>query len=225
MLGIRFISRWVFRLVVIALILIIGGLLLIDPIAKSACERRIKDQTGLDVKIGSLQIGLINPRLTIENLVLYSQPEFGGGTMIDLPELHMEYDAAELRQGRLRLKLLRLHLAEMNVVIGKDGDHNFAALQRTAEERAREEREQHGGDPKLPGPGLQFGGIDMLNLTVGKFVRTDLRDPKATRQIDVDVRNEIFQDLKTKEDVVTKLSPIIVRTAAKFLMQSLFGGQ
>ncbi len=218
MLGIRFVSRWIFRTVVIVLILAIGAYLLIDPLAQSALERQLKEQTGLGVRIGDFQMELLNKRVTIEKLVLYNTAEFGGGPMLDVPEVHVEYDGSALGKGLLHLKLLRLNVAELHVVVDKEGRNNFDALRDYTEKRKADSGGIGKGD-------LEFGGIDMLNLTVGKFVKTDLRDPKNSQKIDVDIQNEIIPDIKTKEDLQTKLTPIILQRAATILLQSFLGGK
>lgn len=51
------------------------------------------------MRLGRLEIGLLNPKVTIENFVLYNAAEFGGAPMVDLPELHVEYDRPALREA------------------------------------------------------------------------------------------------------------------------------
>src|SRR5215218_3075556 len=107
----KFVFRWIFRLFILVLILVIAGILLLDTIAKAVAEYRIKRETGLDVKIGKLEIGILNPKVTIENFVIYNSAEFGGSPLIDMPELHVEYDRPALLSHKLHYKLVRLNLA------------------------------------------------------------------------------------------------------------------
>ncbi len=87
----KWLFRWLFRLLILLIVLVVAGVLLLNPIAKEITEYRIKRETGMDVKIGNLEVGILNPGVTIENLVLYNSAEFGGAPFIDLPELRVEY--------------------------------------------------------------------------------------------------------------------------------------
>ena len=69
--------KWLFRLVLVLVLLIVLLILFLDPIAKAVAERRIRDQTGLPVKIGKLSIGLRRPTLSIENFKLGNSPISG----------------------------------------------------------------------------------------------------------------------------------------------------
>ena len=73
--------KWLFRLALVLVLLIVLLILFRDPIAKGLVERRIRQQTGLPVKIGKLTVGLRRPTLFIENFKLGNSPDFGGATL------------------------------------------------------------------------------------------------------------------------------------------------
>ena len=104
---IKFAFRWAFRLLIVAIVLVIGLLLLKDTIAKNLAEQRIRRETGFDAKIGKLEVGLLSPKINIENFVLYNPAEFGGSPFLSVPDLHIEYNPDELAFRRLRLLDLR----------------------------------------------------------------------------------------------------------------------
>jgi len=54
--------RWAFRLFILLVVLVVAGILLLDTIVRAVAVNAIKRQTGLDVKIGKFEIGLLNPR-------------------------------------------------------------------------------------------------------------------------------------------------------------------
>src|SRR5881409_1564575 len=105
--------KWLFRLVLVLVLLIVLLIVFLDPIAKAVAERRIRDLTGLPVKIGKLSIGLKKPTLSIEKVKLGNSPEFGGSTFIDIPLLQIQYDLAALRSRRIHLNTVLFNLAEL----------------------------------------------------------------------------------------------------------------
>src|SRR5438477_199062 len=121
--------KWLFRLLLVFLLLIALLVLFLDPIAKSLTERQIRRQTGLDVTIGKLSIGLRNPTVTIENFKLINSPEFGDSLFMAIPQMLVQYDLQSLRSRKIHLDLVRLNLGELHVVQGKDGKTNLQALQ------------------------------------------------------------------------------------------------
>ena len=125
----RTIFRWLFRIAILLLVLGvlvgIGALLLKDSLARSLAEKNLRDSTGMDAKIARFDVGILTPTVNVEGLRIYNRPEFGGGSFLDLPELRLEYDPDLLREGKLRLKTVRLHTAEVTGVKGKDGKTNI----------------------------------------------------------------------------------------------------
>ena len=63
---IKFVFRWAFRLVLLAVVLAIGLLLLKDKIARNLVEERIRKDTGFEAKLGKLEFSLFSPRVTVE---------------------------------------------------------------------------------------------------------------------------------------------------------------
>ncbi len=205
--------KWGLRLVILLVVLLIAAALLFDTVVTSLAESRIREATGLDVKIGKLEIGLIHPILTLENFKVYNTAEFGGALLIDLPELHLEYDRDDWNAGRVHLKLVRLNLAELHLVKSQAGRTNFmelfTKLEATELRKARQTK-------------VVFAGVDTLNLTLGKVIRTDLGQSSPPLEYDFRVKNQIYTDLKTEQDVQTKLLPVIVRAGVAYLTQGLF---
>ncbi|MDB6124306.1 MAG: hypothetical protein JWQ71_3299 [Pedosphaera sp.] len=201
----KFVFRWIFRLFILVLILVIAGILLLDTIAKAVAEYRIKHKTGLDVKIGKLEVGILNPKITIENFIVYNSAEFGGSPLIDMPELHVEYDRNALFSHKLHYKLVRLNLAQVNIVENKNGQVNIDVLQK---------RTQIAG---LPGTSTnrnsnyQFTGIDTLNFTLGKMNFMSMKQPTQVDELKMDMRNEVLTDIKSEKDLSAVLIVIMLK--------------
>jgi hypothetical protein len=134
--------------------------------------------------------------VTIEHLKLYNRPEFGGTLFLDIPELHIEVDAIELARRRLHITVLRLNLAELNVVRNESGQTNLFSLKNNSRSRTLQSVL-----PKDIPPDLDFTGIDVLNLTLGKAKYVDLKTPKNNREIRVDLQNQVFKNVKSEADL------------------------
>ena len=181
--------KWLFILLFVAIAVIVGLLLSKDAIGKAAAEQQIRAQTGMDVKIGRFSIGLLSPVVTIENFKLYNTPEFGGTPFLDIPELHLEYDRAAFARRQLRITLLRLNLAELTLVRNDRGKTNIASFA-AAPARAVKTTNM-----------VQFIGVDVMNLSVGKAHFIDLINPSKNREFNANLQNQVFRNVKTTGDL------------------------
>lgn len=216
----KFIFRWAFRLFLLFIVLLVAAVLLMNTIIKSVLENRIREQSGRDVKIGNLDLSLLNSRLTIENFKLYNTAELGGGPFLELPELHIELDREALSRRELHFKLIRLHLAELNIVqsqSGRGGIAQFPQLNPQALTNQVIHTRPRQGDQ------LQFAGIDTLNLTLGRIKQIDLRQPANSREYPLGVTNRVFTDIRNERDLQIKLLPLLFQTAGPLLYQ-IYGG-
>ena len=184
--------KWLFILIFLVVALIVGLLLSKDAIAKAAAEQQIRAQTGMEVKIGSFSIGLLSPVVTIENLKLYNTPEFGGTPFLDVRELHVEFDRAALAQRKLHITFLRLNLAELTVVRNDLGRTNIISPGKL----------QSSHLPGLRGADhIEFDGVDVANLSLGKARFLDLNHPRNNREFKANLQNQIFRNVKTAGDL------------------------
>jgi uncharacterized protein involved in outer membrane biogenesis len=195
----KFAFRWAFRLLILAIVLAVAAILLKDTIAKSLLEQRIRSETGIEVKIGKLEVGLFTPVFHIEDLILYHPPEFGGSPFVNVPELHVEYDREALARHRLHFQLVRLNLAELNVVQKADGVSSIqalaAVLKNTLETRTKE---------------YEFQGIDILNISLGKYTVTNLKPPRSVQEKRIGIKNEIIPNVRSINDLSGLLVKILL---------------
>jgi uncharacterized protein involved in outer membrane biogenesis len=203
--------RWLIRLfvtlVILLIVLVVVAVLLKDVIAKSIAERNLRDTTGLDARISKLEVGLSTPTVNLEGLKLYNTADFGGSTFLDLPELRMEYVPDDVRTGKLRFKTVRLHLSEVHVVRNKNGRTNIEMLQKETRKKST------GGKEKTDKPGVDFGGIETLYLTIGKIHITDERDPRNNDVIDIGLKDEVGKNLKTEAEITQWFQMVMLRRA------------
>jgi hypothetical protein len=208
----KFFLRWAIRLFIVFAVLLVGLVLLKDTLLKRLTEYRLRSQTGLEVRIGRFEARLSGPSLVVQDFKVYNSAEFGGSALVDIPELRVECNTAQLALGKLHLTLLRLHLNEVNIVQSKDGRTNLVVLK----ERLQRKRGGQSSD-KNRGMGLAFQGIDTLNLTVGKVKYSSLRKPSSNLEFDVGLKNELLTNVKSMEDLSGLLLKVIFRHGLNIL--------
>ncbi|MBM3832190.1 MAG: hypothetical protein FJ403_02715 [Verrucomicrobia bacterium] len=191
----RFLFRWAFRLFLILVVVVVALVLLKDALCKSLAEHRLRAETGLDARIGKLEIGLLHPTLTIENLKLYNTAEFGGSPFVDLPELHLEASPRAFASQRLQFRLVRVSLNELNIVESKDGRTNIIGLLGQLETIVST------NSAKETVLGFPFDGIDTLNLTLGKIKYLSMKKPGKSTEVDLGLKNKIVTGVKSVEDL------------------------
>src|SRR5882724_3148546 len=133
----KFFFRWLFRLLILLIVLLVAGVLLLDTIVREIAEYRLSRLTGLEVKIGSVNVGILDPRITVEHLVLYNNADFGGSPLLDMPELHAEYVRPTLFSSKPHFRLIRFNLARLNIVEDTRGNVNLDVLEKRLQSPAR----------------------------------------------------------------------------------------
>ncbi|MFM1768366.1 MAG: hypothetical protein RJA22_895 [Verrucomicrobiota bacterium] len=143
--------------------------------------------------------------VSLRGVRLHNFPEFGGGLLLDLPELVVELDPAVAAAGKVRFRQLRMHLAELHVIQDAEGRWNFERVEREMTERNAARTNRHE-------PRLTFGGIDSLSLTLDRVRYTDLRRPDRSREFRVGVTNEVVTGIQTEEQLQEWLGSFLFRT-------------
>ena len=198
---IKFVFRWAFRFLILAIVLVVALILLKDQILKNIAESQIRKATGMDVKIGALQVSLTRPVCSVENFVLYNTAEFGGGTFLDVPDLYLEFSPDKAKH-ELRFKLVRMNVRELNIVESQQGHTNITSVAGALESV----RPSQGGSSAAT-----FKGIDTLNLTVGKVRYINMRIPKRNQEVNVGLQNQVVQNVRTWDDVAVILLRVFLK--------------
>ena len=210
--------RWIFRtviaLILLLIVLAVAVVLLKDVIAKSLAEKNLRDNTGMDAKIEKMEVGLVTPTVNLEGLKLYNTADFGGGTFLEMPELRIEYIPGEVRDGKLHLKTVRLNLAMVHIVKGKDGKTNLEMLQQQTKNKSAAPTDKS----KSGKPAVEFGGIDTLYLTVGKLKITDLGHPENNQEINMGLKDEVGRNLQTEAELTGWFAGIVFKLYLQEMM-------
>ncbi len=217
---IKFILKWLLRLVVLAVALVVVLLLARNAILRVYLEHQIHAQTGMDAEIGSFSIGLAEPTVTIQNLRLYNPPAFAGTPFLDIREIHAEYDPAALARHELHVTLMRFNLGEIDVVKNQAGQTNIFSLGLTA---PLKKTGGHAGPSFTKQTGLEFTGIDVLNVSIGTAKYIDLNNQRNNRTQVIGIQNCVLKNVKSQTDLIGLSAFVALRSGDFF--KSLLGPQ
>ena len=221
---IKWIFKWLFRLFLLAVVLGVIFFLSLNSILRVLIEHNIRAQTGMDAEIGRFQLGLTEPFISIENLKIYNPPSFGGTPFLKIPEIHVEYDRAALARRQLHLTLVRFNLGELDIVKNAKGETNIFSLgiplPKTPAGRGNRKRNEF-----TQRTGLEFTGIDALNVSVGTFKYIDLKDQRKDRTQKVDIENQVIPNVKTPADLAGLAVLIGLRSGDFFTPMADSGAQ
>ena len=206
--------KWALRMVALIIVAIVLLLIFKDTILRKVAEHQIRAQTGMEVKIGRFSTSLFSPDVTIENLKLYNTPEFGGTEFLIIPELHIEFDAAAFQQQKLRIKLARFNLAELDVVKNQAGETNIVSMMAKMPKGKLAPHGIHVGGKKF-----EFESIDVLNLSIGRMRLIDLKDRNNDRDVVINADNQVFNNVKTEGDVYSIMFLIWLRSGGASLIK------
>jgi hypothetical protein len=101
----------------------------------------------------------------------------------------LEYDRSAFARRQLRITLLRLDLAELTVVRNDSGKTNIASFAASPAPAA------------MTTNTVQFMGVDVMNLSVGKARFIDLRNGRNNLEFKVNLQDQVFRNVKTTGDL------------------------
>jgi hypothetical protein len=208
----KWLFKWALRIVFLAVVTIILLLVFKDTILRRVTEYRIRAETGMDVKIGRLSTGING--VTFENLKLYNTPQFGGTEFLIIPELHIEFDTEALAAQKIKIKLMRFNLAELDVVKNQAGETNLVTM---LAKMPKGRLAPHG--IRIGGKKFEFESVDVLNLSIGRMRLIDLKDRKNDRDVAINADNQVFNNVKTEGDIYSILFLIWLRSGGASLIK------
>jgi predicted membrane metal-binding protein len=200
---IKSVFKWLLRLLVLAVVLAVVFFLSLDSVLRIMIQHNIRAQTGMEAEIGKFHLGLLEPVVEIKNLQLFNSADFGGTPFLNIPEIHVEYDRAALAQSQIHITLLRFNLGELDIVKNAAGQTNLFALGLnvpTQKNLIQGAKINTLGDFKKQ-TGLDFQGIDVLNVSVGTAKYIDLQDQKNNREQNIGIENQVINHVTTPADL------------------------
>lgn len=204
--------KWLLRLFLLAVVLVVILLLSLDTILRLYLEYRIHARTGMEAKIGKFSLGLTRPTVTIQDFKLFNPPDFGGTPFLDIREIHAEYDPLALSKHEFHLALLRFNLGELDIVKNEAGKTNLFSIAGAISV------ERTGAKTKADftrTTGLEFTGIDELNVSIGTLKFVDLQDQRRNREQNIGITNCVMKDVKAPTDL-TGLALLVALRGGNF---------
>jgi len=171
-------------------------------------EYQIKARTGMEAEIGKFSLGLTRPTITIQDFKLFNPPDFGGTPFLDIREIHAEYDALALSKHQFHLARLRFNLGELDIVKNEAGKTNLFAIAGSVSVKRTGAKTKADFSRQT---GLEFTGIDVLNVSVGTLKYIDLKDQRRNREQKVGIENCELKNVKSPADLTGLALLVAVR--------------
>jgi len=194
----KWLFKWLFRLVILAVALAVVLLLARNAILRVYLEHEIHARTGMDAEIGRFSLGLAEPEVTIQNLRLYNPPAFAGTLFLNIREIHVEYDPAALAEHKLHITLMRFNLGEIDVVKNQAGQTNLFSLGLANPLKKNGRKANQSFSQQT---GLEFKGIDVLNVSIGTARYIDLNNQRKNRTQIIGIQNCVLKNVKSPADL------------------------
>jgi uncharacterized protein involved in outer membrane biogenesis len=210
---IKWIFKWLFRLFILAVVLVVIFFLSLNSILRVMIERNIRAQTGMDAEIGRFHFALTEPTIEIQNLKIYNPPSFGGTPFLDIPEIHVEYDFGAFARHEVHLTLLRLDLGKIDIVKNQAGQTNIFSIGLALPSK------KSGGNAAAnfkKQTGLEFKGIDVLNVSVGQVKFIDLQDQHQNRTQKIGIEDCVIKNVKSPADLAGLAALVELRSDGFF---------
>ena len=210
--------KWLLRLFILGLALLVVFLLSLDTLLRVLVVHNIRAQTGMEAEIGKFHLGLLEPVVTIKDLKLHNPASFGGAPFLSIPEIHVEYDRNAFAKNQIHLTLLRFNLGELDIVKNAAGRTNVFELGVTlpAKKSVRAETATKQLAQFKKQTGLDFAGIDTLNISIGTAQFVDLGDAKNNREQKIGIENQVVPHVKTAADLAGLVLLITLRSDGFF---------
>lgn len=184
-----------------------------NTIIGASIEKGVELVTGLKLKIGSINVGILRSIIDIRNIRLANPAGYPDRIMMDMPEIYVDYDLPAIFGGKVHLREMRLALKELVVVKNKNGELNLNALRMVQAEKA-------GKSPYQTAPGKPPEiRIDRLKLNIGKAIYKDYSrgGEPYVREFNVNL-NESYSDV---DNPYTLASLIVVKALANTSISGL----
>jgi uncharacterized protein involved in outer membrane biogenesis len=141
---------------------------------KSIVSGLVKKSAGVDLKIGSLDAGIISSRVTATNVTVMSPPGFENEPLLKVSGLYAEYEWGPLLKGKLHLKRVNLDVREIVLVKDCRGRLNITEV-RNALKRRRAEKSGKGNPKqgKKTNSGRDSFFIDEATVNLGRILYKD----------------------------------------------------
>jgi len=182
------------------LVVLAAGYLARGFIGRKAVEMAVARQTGFELKVAALYLGLFGGQIEIRGLELMNPPEFQERTFVDLPFIHVEYDTLSLLRRRPHLRSIVARVDRVCIVTDEKGERNVTRLEHRVAEQ--------GGQSSSKALGYR---VDLLQVHVGTVVFEDWSGGRhTTRKLSLNA-DATYHNLSEK----TPVSELVLGSALR----------
>lgn len=183
-----------------------------DLIIKVSVEGGAEFVTGLKLSIRSFHVGILRPVVSIKGLTIYNPSSFPDRTMLDMPQIYVNYDLGAILQKDIHLRQVDINLKQFIVVKNAKGELNLNSLKVV---KAQKENKPPEGEK---GAAIKMR-IDKLHLKIGKVIYKDYSagSTPSVREFNINI-DETFTDI---QNPYTLVSLIVVKSLANTTISNL----
>ncbi len=180
-----------------------------DAWIKNRAEEFCRTDLGMDLSIGAMRVGILDPVVNVQSMEVKNPPEFGVRPLLHLKEMQIEYDRQGLRDKKIRLPRLKLDLQELNIVKNEVGQINITGLKHLL------------NNDVISSSEMEFESIDRLELTLRKVQYIDLNSPDTPRTLDLEIDSEVFENVSDASEITQF---IMTRVFKQLFTTAFIGG-
>ena len=205
-------QRWLIRVMVLLILFALAVAWLHRPFMAWVIARKISSQTGLKAQIEDAQISPRRGHIKLQGLVLHNPPGFGPEPFLRLPELILKFDPNSLRRGDLEFDLVRLDLAELNLITLSNGYSNLQEIRSRANAPNRTSSKPESTNTTSS---WKFKGIKKLEISLGK-VRSIQRGQTPASELDLQIKNQVLTNITTQEQLAAGILGLLLERGGDF---------
>ncbi len=172
--------------------LIIGFVLVRNPLIKTVITTKASQVMGAPVHIDSFSFGILKQAIRIKGFKLYNPEGFPDEVIFDIPEISVDYDLSALLKGKLHLPYLAVNLKEMVVIRNKEGKLNVDTLKAAMKQEKPSEKKE----AKETSEAMEMQ-IDIMKLSIGKVIYRDYikGDKPIVVSYDVGIKEKTYKNV------------------------------
>ncbi|HQP09758.1 MAG TPA: AsmA family protein [Candidatus Omnitrophota bacterium] len=218
-----------YQKILIAVVVILVGLVILkDVLIKTTITTVGSGILGAPIKIKSFAFRAMTQKVHIKGMVVGNPQGFPAGTLVDMPEIRVDFDLGALLKGKLHLPLIIFDLKEVVLIKDKDGNLNVDALkiaQAPGEEAQKKEDAKTDGKSKtMP---MQ---IDELRLNVERVILKDYSqgEKPVILAYELALKDKVFKNIQSPQQMaalimVQAMGPTAIQGAKIYGAATLLG--
>lgn len=219
-------KKWQKNLIIVVVVLFILNIIK-DPIIQTVITGVGSNVVGAPVKLSRFSLGLFSQKVRLKGLRLYNPPGFPKETLVDIPEIGVDYDLGSFLKGKLHLPLVIVDVKEMTIIRNEKGEFNVDSLKVVEEQKAaaKKKDDKSKKDGQIP----PFH-IDVMKLNIGRVVYKDYSQggQPVVQVYDVALKDKKFEDISSVEQMITivmvqGMGPAAIKGAAVYGAATILG--